>query len=79
MTNISKKKFNQTKSKVTFLGKILKPLNSNYGKVAPNWGTTSIMGLFMALFAIFLTILLEIYNSSIILENLDVSWSSLKI
>merc|ERR1712048_1341514 len=59
---------------VTSLGTVLKPLNAEYGKVTPGWGTTPLIAVFIAAFLLFLVIIIELWNGSLLLESVPVSW-----
>ncbi|MEM8675719.1 MAG: photosystem II reaction center protein PsbH [Cyanobacteria bacterium P01_G01_bin.67] len=54
-----------------------KALNTEAGKVTRGWGTTPLMTGIIALFVLFLLIIAQIVNASILLEGMDVDWTSL--
>lgn len=56
---------------------LLRKLNSNTGMVVQGWGTAPIMAVLMLLFLVFFLIILEIANSSILLEGINIDWSVL--
>lgn len=51
-----------------------RPLNAEAGKVVTGWGTVPIMAVLMVLFFLFLLIILQVANASILLEGTQVDW-----
>ena len=56
--------------------KLLKAIgNSGQGKVVPGWGAVPIMTVIGLLLLVFLVILLQIYNQSLLLQGFSVDWN----
>ena len=60
----------------TALGSLLKAIgNSGQGKVVPGWGAVPVMTIIGLLLLVFLVILLQIYNQSLLLQGFSVDWT----
>ena len=58
------------------LGSLLKAIgNSGQGKVVPGWGAVPVMTVIGLLLLVFLVILLQIYNQSLLLQGFSVDWN----
>ena len=58
----------------TKISPLLKPLNKDVGLAVLGWGTTPLMVVILILFLIFLIVLVTIYNSSLVLQGVNVDW-----
>lgn len=56
---------------------LLRQLNSNAGQVVPGWGTTALMVVLMVALFLFLLLVLQLLNSTILLDGVAINWSSL--
>jgi photosystem II PsbH protein len=63
--------------KVAPLQYLFRNLNSEAGLVVGGWGTTPLMVILLVLLFVFVLTILQIANSSVLVEGLDVDWSTL--
>ena len=62
----------------TALGTLLKSIGNNgQGKVVPGWGAVPVMALVGVGLLIFLVIMLQVYNQSLLLQGFTVDWNGL--
>lgn len=47
----------------------LRKLNSEAGRVSPGWGTAPIMGVMLVFLLLFILIILQLYNGTILLNS----------
>ena len=60
----------------TALGTLLKSIGNNgQGKVVPGWGAVPVMAFVGVLLLVFLVIMLQIYNQSLLLQGFSVNWN----
>ena len=60
----------------TPLGSLLKSIgNSGQGKVVAGWGAVPVMAPIGVLLLVFLVIMLQIYNQSLLLQGFSVDWN----
>ena len=60
----------------TAIGTFLKSIgNSGQGKVVPGWGAVPVMAFVGAMLIVFLVIMLQVYNESILFQGFSVDWN----
>ena len=60
----------------TVIGSFLKSIgNSGQGKVVPGWGPTPVMAVIGVALLLFLVIMLQVYNQSLLLQGFTVDWN----
>ena len=60
----------------TAIGSLIKRIgNTEQGKVVPGWGPTPVMAFVGALLLVFLVIMLQVYNESLLLQGITVDWN----
>ena len=60
----------------TAIGTLLKSIGNNgQGKVVPGWGAVPVMALIGIALLIFVVIMLQVYNQSLLLQGFTVDWN----